>query len=573
MKEIFVKCIKMCEELKLLYVEDNETTRKATKEMLQRFFKQITTAENGEDGLQKFQEDTFDIVLTDINMPVMDGIKMAEAIKDINKNVPILVLSAHNEDNFFISSIKVGIDGYLLKPLEINQLVEVLLKSVEKINLHRKIEKYQQKLENYNTELEIKVKERTQELEYRIFHDSLTELLNHNAMMKNVCSGTKESVFLIDINGFQKFNDIYGLEAGNTILKKFAKKLIDFDEGQYYQIYRVYGDEFVLQLKKNALEYSSFEIQKNRLLSYLENIKVYLDVIAEDINIEVTIGASFDAEKAFVSATMALHHAKKANLKISLYSEKLDSSKSLLNDLYWQSEIKLALHNDGVVPVFQAIVDKSENIIKYESLMRLRQYTNGEEKLITPYYFLNSAVNTGYYYQLTQKMLEKSFTFMKDKTVDFSVNLSFEDFSNPDKVQFLHNLIEKYGVRKRLIMEILESEMVGDYELLRSVLEGFREKGIRIAIDDFGSGYSNFEHILKLMPDYIKIDASLIKNILEDTRTYTLVKAIAEFSKELNIKVIAEYVFSEEIFLALKTLQIDEYQGYYFSIPSQELKS
>ena len=123
----------------------------------------------------------------------------------------------------------------------------------------------------------------------------------------------------------------------------------------------------------------------------------------------------------------------------------------------------------------------------------------------------------------------------------------------------------------RLILEILESETLSDYELVLNILKEFRAKGVRIAVDDFGSGYSNFEHILKLNPDFIKIDGSLTKNIIEDDRTYTLIKAICEFSQKLEIKVIAEFVSTQEIFLALKELGIDEYQGFYFSIPSTEL--
>ena len=565
------ECILYSKELKILYVEDNPDARTFTLEMLNRFFKDITTAENGKDGLQNFKNDKFDIVLTDINMPIMNGLDMAKEIKKINSSIPILVLSAHNEQNYFVSSIEIGIDGYLFKPLEINQFVKTLFKSVEKIHLQKEIETYQLKLESTNAELEIKVKERTAELEYRLYHDILTNLSNHESMMENLSAEERETLFIIDINGFQKYNDIYGLESGNTILKKFANKLIDFNEDKIYSIYRIYGDGFVLQINSNTFNNKNFELQKSKLLKYLETITIYLEEIEESIDIDVTIGASFNEKNSFIKADMALKCAKKENLLIVVYSEDIDSSKKLLNDLYWKSEIKTAIKNDAVVPVFQAIVDNSENIVKYESLIRLKKYENSEEKLISPFFFLDAAVNTQQYNKLTRIMVQKSFAFMHDKDIDFSINLSFEDFADPLRVKFLHDEIEKHGVEKRVIMEILESELVSDYKLVIDVIEGFRKKGVRIAIDDFGSGYSNFEHILRLKPDFIKIDGSLTKNIIEDPRTFTLIKAISEFSKELDIKVIAEYVSSKEIFDALKELSIDEYQGYYFSIPSQQL--
>lgn len=570
MKEMISKCTEYCKNLRILYVEDNEEARTFTVEMLKRFFQHISTAKDGEEGLQKFKNNEFDIILTDITMPKMNGLEMAREMKSLNNSIPILILSAHNDEQFFLSSIEIGIDGYILKHLEIKQFLETLLKTVEKIHLQTKLKEYQRKLETNNTELEIKVKERTKELEYRLYNDTLTGLSNYEAILRDINSEKKESICLVDINGFQKLNNSYGLDAGDKILKAFAKKLIEFNKDNLYSIYRAYGDEFVIS-NKNIINEESFKEQKSKLLNYFANIKIYLDTIEEDIDIEVTLGVAINEVNPFVKARMALQYAKKENISSAVYTKELDSSKKLLNDLYWKREIKLALNNDEIIPVFQAIVDKSENIIKYESLIRLRQYEGNEEKLITPHFFLDSAVKTGYYYRLTKVMVEKSFIFMENKTVDFSINLSFEDLSDSSKIQFLDDLIEKYGVQKRLILEILECEMVEDYELLISALKGFRKKGVRIAIDDFGSGYSNFEHILRLKPEYLKIDSSLIKNILNDHRTYTLVKAIAEFSKELNIKVVAEFVCSQEIFIALRSLDIDEYQGYYFSIPSKEL--
>ncbi|WP_373001358.1 EAL domain-containing protein [Sulfurimonas sp.] len=565
------ECVVLCNDLNILYVEDNEEARQFTMEMLKRFFKSITVAADGEDGLAKFKENEFDMILTDINMPKMNGLEMAKEIKSINKSIPILILSAHNEENYFISSIQIGIDGYLLKPLEISQFTDTLLKSVEKIHLQKEIQNYQIELESSNANLEAKVQERTAELEHRLYHDSLTNLRNHTFMMKNIGSSSNETIFLIDINGFQKFNDIYGLKSGNTILKKFAQNLQDFNQNNNYTVYRVYGDGFVLQRDKASSIQESFDVQKEKLLNHFESIKIYLEEIEEDIEIEVTIGASVNEERPYIKADMALKHAKKNNLTIALYSEEMDTSKRLINDLYWKKEIKSALKNDSIIPVFQGIVDMSQNIVKYESLMRLKQDDNGEEKLISPFFFLDAAVNTRQYNKLTRIMVQKTFLFMQDKDIDFSINLSFEDLSDSLRVEFLHEQIQKHGVENRLILEILESETVSDYELVINVLKEFRDKGVRIAIDDFGSGYSNFEHILKLDPDFIKIDASLTKNILEDDRTYTLIKAICEFSHKLDIKVIAEFVSTQEIFLALKELGIDEYQGFYFSIPSTKL--
>ena len=96
--------------------------------------------------------------------------------------------------------------------------------------------------------------------------------------------------------------------------------------------------------------------------------------------------------------------------------------------------------------------------------------------------------------------------------------------------------------------------------------------GVKIALDDFGTGFSNFSHINSLAPDFIKLDGKLIENITNDKKAYELVKAIVKFSKELNIKTIAEYVHSKEVFDTVYGLGVDKFQGYYFGEPKMEIE-
>lgn len=139
------------------------------------------------------------------------------------------------------------------------------------------------------------------------------------------------------------------------------------------------------------------------------------------------------------------------------------------------------------------------------------------------------------------------------------------------KLSYLDNVLEKlkFEDRNRLVFEILESENLSDYDFLEEFVLKYKKLGVKIAIDDFGSGYSNFIRIIRLKPDYLKIDGSLIKNIDKDNNSYEIVKSIIAFSKTLNIKTIAEYVHSEEIFNLLLELDVDEFQGYYFGKPDE----
>ncbi|NOR57281.1 MAG: response regulator [Sulfurimonas sp.] len=118
-------------KLKLLYVEDNEETRLSTLLVLERFFDEIIVAVDGKDGLDKFNIYNPDAIFTDVNMPNLNGFEMIDKIKNsINKKIPILVFSAHDESEYLLKAIKSGVDGYLIKPIEVEQLVEELCRII-----------------------------------------------------------------------------------------------------------------------------------------------------------------------------------------------------------------------------------------------------------------------------------------------------------------------------------------------------------------------------------------------------------------------------------------------------------
>ncbi|TLT02684.1 EAL domain-containing protein [Aliarcobacter cibarius] len=110
-----------------------------------------------------------------------------------------------------------------------------------------------------------------------------------------------------------------------------------------------------------------------------------------------------------------------------------------------------------------------------------------------------------------------------------------------------------------------------DYDLVSEFIDNAKSKGCKIAIDDFGSGYSNFEYLVKLKADYIKIDGSLIKNINSQKESYIVVLTIVNFAKQMGIKTIAEFIENEEIYKTINDLGIDFSQGYYFSSPKKDL--
>lgn len=141
------------QNIKVLYVEDEVEVRNFTAKTIQAIVKELVVAENGQDGVEKFkQNQDIDLIVTDINMPKLGGLEMCEAIQEINPNIPIVITSAHNDPDFLKKAIDIGVDAYAMKPVDLYQLLDCMIKAMEPIFLRKQ-------LEQLNLSLESKVEE------------------------------------------------------------------------------------------------------------------------------------------------------------------------------------------------------------------------------------------------------------------------------------------------------------------------------------------------------------------------------------------------------------------------------
>jgi len=555
MKEL----MKFAQQLEVLYVEDNQDARESTLGLLNNIFANITTAIDGVDGLEKFQTKKFDLILTDINMPKMNGIEMVTKIRETNKEIPILILSAYNESGYFIETIKQGVEGYLLKPIDLNQFITMINKAIEKIYLKREIELYQNNLEE-------KVQEQTKELYKQLYYDKLTSLKNRNSLGKVIEEETPFGLMLIDVNNFSALNEIYGSDIGDDILRSIGKLLTNLGENRY-QVFRVGGDQFAfLDMFSDKLNFTEDTV--TNILEAIENTTISTNDDTIKINISVTtaIVSNCEVSKMFKNAQIALHYAKRTNQHTIFYTDALNLDKRYKKELEAVSMVKKALAEDRIIPVFQKI-EKYQKYNTYECLVRIKD----GEKLISPFVFLDAIKRTRYYIELTKVMIEKSFKKFQGTDTCFSVNLSFEDIKNKDLINFLENKIAESKVQNQLILEIVESESIDNFKLVKTFAKRMQNLGIKISIDDFGSGYSNFSHILELNPDIIKVDGSLIKNICEDNKSFIIVKTIVSFAKELGVETVVEFVHNKEVLEKTKELNVTGYQGYYLAEPMEDI--
>ncbi len=364
-------------------------------------------------------------------------------------------------------------------------------------------------------------------------------------------------LMLFDIRNFKEYNSAFGFETGNEILKKCAAA-IERLSGE--KVYHIFSDLFLIIYRKKSLEEAIELARKIENSFYKESIKIGDLVI--DISLKVAIidiREKFALNKAILTLSNINGHE---NLMV-YEPEKIEDLNRKNIQIY--STIKEAIKNGRVIPYVQPIVDTAtKKISHYEVLARIK---NSSGEILTPFYFLEYAKRTELYPYITLEIFEKSLEFMqKEPKVKLSFNISYLDIINKKVHESLVSKIKDLELGERLVFEILETEGIKQMEIMTSFIKEIKELGCKIAIDDFGSGYSNFDYVYKLQADYIKIDGSLIKNIDKNV-TKIIIKHINELSHEIGFKTVAEFVENEDIYEKIKNMGIDYAQGYYFEKP------
>ncbi|NPA59352.1 MAG: EAL domain-containing protein [Epsilonproteobacteria bacterium] len=640
---------------KLLYVEDNEEARRSTLELLDEFFTDIVIGVDGVDGVEKFQQHKIDLIVTDINMPRLNGLEMAKKIKEINKSVPILVLSAHNESSFFIEGIKLGIDGYILKPLDVGQLVNELYKIVSKLRAFEEakessyfLEQYQEIADNSsivsktdsrgiityvndkfcdisgyaedeligknhniirhpdNPKLMYKemwdsikgakeiwngvVRNQAKDgssyyvkstikpildadeniIEYIALRDDITDIMNPKKQLDDAVKNSKEPlVVYMKLEEFSIIEELYDTQTMEELQDKVAINLKSSlpDGCKFDRIYRLDNGEYAMVSERSkCLEDSDAFFQ--RLRTFQKTVKECVVNIGEvDYDVSIIISIAYENTNILESAKLGIKTLLRtkqifivANNFAQIQRDKAYDNMQVL------SMVKTAIHNFKIVSYFQPIINnKTREIEKYESLVRL---INEEGKVLSPFFFLDISKKGKYYLQITNMVLDNSFRALENTDMDISINLSAIDIESKVIREKIFELLYNHkDDASRVVFELLEDENIRDFDLIKDFIEKAKSLGVKIAIDDFGAGYSNFERLLDYQPDILKIDGSLIKDINVNGYSLSIVKTIVSFAKEQNIQIVAEFVESEDIYNILSELDIEYSQGYFFGKP------
>ena len=528
----------------ILIADDEPTNRLLAKIALQKEGYNLIEAKNGIEAIELAKKHKPDVILMDAMMPKMNGFEAIKRIKEIEElqNITILMITALDSQDDKVKAFEGGANDYLSKPFDMKELILrvrsfVKMRYLYLANIKARIDF------NYN-------------------------IPNMQALRDDVEKAKKPAGIFLQIRDFENIVYLYGLNGLKVIILDVLDQIKSLCEIETHSIYTISEDRFVVfwdNAKKNYT-LSQIESYAKILQEYINKHSFGNKVISSDLKFNIVVNT---VQKDFIQiGVLALRESIKKHIPYLIadyvYKEILKNVKTTMDMMNYISK---AIKEDRIVMVYQPIYDvKTDSIYKYECLVRIKKEDGG---LLSPFYFLDIAKQSDQYHIITKTVISKSFEYMKDKNYEFSINLSSIDIENKEVLKFLFDKLNEYKLHKRLIIELLEDEVIHNFEEVLSFIKVLKKEGVKVAIDDYGSGYSNLERIFQFEPDYIKIDGSIIKGIVEDSTKEAITKSTVYLAKEIGVKTIGEFVADEKIFAKCKEKGIDFLQGYYISPPKE----
>jgi diguanylate cyclase (GGDEF)-like protein len=424
-----------------------------------------------------------------------------------------------------------------------------------------------------------------EQIEQLALYDALTGLANRRlfrdrveqALLSAKRDGEGFSLMLLDLDRFKEINDTLGHQTGDAVLEEFATRLRSVSRASD-TVARLGGDEFALVLL-GARDGAS-------ALFIAERIRRALDepfsIDGLSLQLETSIGISVfpedgeDTEVLLRHADIALYASKESHAPVVYAAKHNQHSPAKLSLV---AETRRAIENEEFVVHFQPEVDlRTGETPRVEALIR---WEHPEHGLLLPDAFIPIARQSALIRPITRHVLDAALRQCRawqdaGINVAVAVNLAGRDLADSRLEEEVSETLRRWKLGAEMLeLEIPESAVMSDPERVRRMLTRLSDRGVRLAVDDFGSGYASLSHLKQLPVDVLKIDKSFVQNIGTNDEDDAIVRSTIELAHSLGIRVVAEGVESEEILERLAELGCDMAQGYCLSrpFPAEELTS
>lgn len=414
-----------------------------------------------------------------------------------------------------------------------------------------------------------------QVLKHQAYHDSLTGLPNRSLLHEHLdkflsTSNNQLAFMIIDLDRFKEINDSLGHHSGDILLKMIGPRL-QVILGEDDVLARLGGDEFAILLKTYYLVDDVVKVAKSLLTAITEPFNLEGMQIQIDASIGIAISPlhSDDGSTLMRYADVAMYHAKTNKLGYSVYNRELDSHSPRRLALF--GEIRQAIDSNHFTLYYQPKIKISDkSIVGFEALLR---WNHPEYGLLTPDDFiplaeLGEIINPLTFWVINQAITDRQKWCAQDWHFDVAVNVSVRNIQDINIIDKINELIETNGMQhKHLELELTESAIMTDPVRAQETLQKINDLGIRISIDDYGTGYSSLAYLKKLPIDKLKIDKSFVFEMINNDNDALIVRSTIKLAHNLNLKVIAEGVEDQDSLDLLEIIGCDYAQGYYISKP------
>ncbi|MBO1923627.1 bifunctional diguanylate cyclase/phosphodiesterase [Thiomicrorhabdus sp. 6S3-12] len=427
--------------------------------------------------------------------------------------------------------------------------------------------------------------ERTLELQHQAEHDSLTELPNRvlfldrlqQAIKLSQRSKKKLAVLFIDLDRFKEVNDSFGHDTGDALLQVVSDNIVKTLRASD-SIARLGGDEFAVLLDHIEHEADIAFVLEKILQIFGEPFNLHHRQIYTTCSIGVAIfpDNGNNAEELLRNADAAMYKAKDEGRNNYQFYTK-DMTHLAYERLMLENNLRIAIRNNEFKLFYQAQTDmRSNRLIGAECLVRWHRENEG---IIPPDKFIGLAEETGLIIAIDRWVLEEALAqyqrWIKEglNVGVISVNLSAIQLTQKDFIPFVEQAVKRHDIApNKLMFEVTETAIMRSPEQAMEILNKLKQLGFGLGLDDFGTGLSSLSYLKKLPVDKIKIDQSFIRDIPHDEEDMNLTKTIIAMANNLNLKVIAEGVETEEQIAFLTDNSCYEAQGYYYHKPCDAIE-
>jgi len=413
--------------------------------------------------------------------------------------------------------------------------------------------------------------------------DAMTGLMNRSGFEAQLQESAKtltkdddaHQLIYFDLDNLQLVNDTFERKAGDAVIVHFAR-MLEEDLSRHAVVSRLTGDDFCILLTNadtdSAMQLAQEIREKGQSLRYLEGDKSLQVTMSIGI---ARFGTGTDGGTALTTARMACEAAKDHGRdRIEIYSDQNLSIIRRHDDMQLVARIQQALDGDEFELFAQPIacLNGADERPRFEILLRMKD-ENGEN--IPTIAFFSAAERYKLMPQIDRWVISNTMarlsndagTMALDKAI-FSINLSGQSLSDDDILDFIEDELENCELPAELLgFEVTESAAVSNLEKAQAFIDALSYKGCRISLDDFGAGLSSFAYLKSFNVDTLKIDGSFIRDITENRISESMVAAITQVAKVMELDTVAEYVESEEACQLISDLGVDFAQGHIVGRP------